>query len=107
MDLVRDHLAGKEMEIGRFYERTGQYLAAIIRYRKVTEEYDTTSHVPEALHRLVESYLALGLPEEARKAAAVLGYNYPGSNWYERRSEESRVGKECVSTCRSRWSRFH
>src|SRR3546814_14127237 len=55
MDLVRDHLAGKEMEIGRFYERTGQYIAAIIRYRKVTEEYDTTSHVPEALHRLVES----------------------------------------------------
>lgn len=84
MDLVRDHLAGKEMEIGRFYERTGQYLAAIIRYRKVTEEYDTTSHVPEALHRLVESYLALGIPEEARKAAAVLGYNYPGSKWYER-----------------------
>jgi outer membrane protein assembly factor BamD len=84
IDLVRDHLAGKEMEIGRFYERTSQYLAAVIRYRKVTEEYDTTSHVPEALHRLVECYLALGIPEEARKTAAVLGYNYPGSKWYER-----------------------
>ncbi len=84
IDLVRDHLAGKEMEIGRFYERTSQYLAAVIRYRKVTEDYNTTSHVPEALQRLVECYLALGVPEEARKAAAVLGYNYPGSKWYER-----------------------
>lgn len=84
VDLVRDHLAGKEMEIGRFYEKTHQYLAAVIRYRKVSEEYNTTSHAPEALHRLVECYLALGIPEEARKTAAVLGYNYPGSKWYER-----------------------
>lgn len=84
IDLVRDHLAGKEMEIGRFYEMTNQYLAAVIRYRKVVDEYATTSHTPEALHRLVECYLAMGIPEEARKAAAVLGHNYPGSKWYER-----------------------
>lgn len=84
IDLVRDHLAGKEMEIGRFYEKTHQYLAAVIRYRKVIDDYNTTSHAPEALHRLVECYLELGVPEEARKAAAVLGHNYPGSKWYER-----------------------
>jgi len=84
IDLVRDHLAGKEMEIGRFYERTGQYLAAVLRYRKVVDDYSTTSHTPEALHRLVECYLELGVPEEARKSAAVLGYNYPGSKWYQR-----------------------
>lgn len=84
VDLVRDHLAGKEMEIGRFYERTNQYLAAVVRYRKVVDDYSTTSHTPEALHRLVESYLAMGIPEEAQKAAAVLGHNFPGSKWYER-----------------------
>lgn len=84
LDLTRDHLAGKEMEVGRFYEKQGQYLAAIGRFRNVVNQYDTTSHVPEALHRLVECYLALGVPEEAKKAAAVLGYNYPGSKWYER-----------------------
>jgi outer membrane protein assembly factor BamD len=84
VDLVRDHLAGKEMEIGRFYERAGRYLAAVVRYRKVVDEYQTTSHTPEALFRLVESYMHIGLPEEATKAAAVLGHNYPGSKWYER-----------------------
>ncbi|GGD99924.1 outer membrane protein assembly factor BamD [Polymorphobacter glacialis] len=84
VDLARDHLAGKEMEIGRFYQQQGLYLAAVSRFRAEIETYDTTSHTPEALHRLVESYLALGLPEEARKAAAVLGSNYPGSKWYER-----------------------
>ncbi|MFC3713952.1 outer membrane protein assembly factor BamD [Sphingoaurantiacus capsulatus] len=84
IDLARDHLAGKEMDIGRWYQSQGQYLGAIIRFRSVTEKYDTTTHVPEALERLVESYLALGIPEEAKKAAAVLGYNYPGSKWYER-----------------------
>ena len=87
IDLVNDHLAGKEMEIGRFYEKTHQYLAAVLRYRKVVDEYQTTSHVPEALFRLTEAYLALGVPEEAKKAAAVLGYNYPGSKWYERAFE--------------------
>lgn len=84
MDLVRDHLAGKEMEIGRFYERRRDWLAATIRFRKVIDEYQTTTHVPEALMRLTECYLSLGVPEEARKAAAVLGTNYPGSKWYER-----------------------
>jgi outer membrane protein assembly factor BamD len=84
VDLVRDHLAGKEMEVGRFYQRRGQWLAAVTRFRMVIDEYQTTSHAPEALMRLTESYLALGVPEEARKAAAVLGANYPGTKWYER-----------------------
>lgn len=84
IDLARDHLAGKEMEIGRFYQKQGLYLAAIIRFRTVIDQYDTTSHTPEALQRLVESYLAMGIPEEAVKAAAVLGSNYPGSKWYDR-----------------------
>ena len=84
VDLIRDHLAGKEMEIGRFYQRRSQWLASVIRFRKVVDEYDTTTHVPEALERLTESYLALGIPEEAKKSAAVLGHNYPGSKWYER-----------------------
>lgn len=84
VDLARDHLAGKEMEIGRFYQNQGLFLAAIIRFRNEIDNYDTTSHTPEALHRLVECYLALGIPEEAKKAAAVLGSNYPGSVWYQR-----------------------
>ena len=84
IDLVRDHLAGKEMEVGRFYQRRGEWLASIVRFRKVVDEYDSTTHTPEALQRLTESYLALGLPAEAKKAAAVLGANYPGSKWYGR-----------------------
>ena len=84
IDLVNDHLAGKEMEIGRFYQGRKQWLASVGRFRNVAENYATTSHTPEALERLVESYLALGLPEEAKKAGAVLGYNYPGSEWYGR-----------------------
>ena len=84
VDLVYDHLAGKEMEVGRFYQRRGQWLSAVLRFRVVIDKYQTTTHVPEALERLVESYLALGVPAEARKAAAVLGANYPGSKWYER-----------------------
>lgn len=84
IDLARDHLAGKEMETGRWYQSQGQYIAAVSRFRTVIDKYDTTTHVPEALERLVETYLALGIPEEAKKAAAVLGYNYPGSKWYER-----------------------
>lgn len=82
IDLARDHLAGKEMSIGRYYLTRGYYLAAINRFRTVVEKYQTTSHVPEALHRLVEAYTAIGVPEEAQKAAAVLGHNYPGSEWY-------------------------
>lgn len=84
MDLLRDHLAGKEMEIGRFYEDRGQWLAASLRFRTVIDKYQTTMHTPEALMRLTETYLALGVPEEAQKAAAVLGANYPGTEWYER-----------------------
>ena len=84
IDLVRDHLAGKEMEIGRFYEGRGQWLAASMRFRTVVDDYQTTTHAPEALMRLTETYLALGVHDEARKAAAVLGANYPGTEWYER-----------------------
>jgi len=83
IDLARDHIAGKEMEVGRFYQRKGDYVAAINRYRNVIENYQTTTHVPEALLRLTESYLALGVVDEAQTAAAVLGYNYPGSEWYQ------------------------
>ena len=84
VDLVRDHLAGKEMEIGRFYQTRAQWLAASMRFRAVIENYQSTTHVPDALMRLTESYLALGVREEAKKAAAVLGANYPGTDWYER-----------------------
>jgi outer membrane protein assembly factor BamD len=84
IDLVNDHLAGKEMEIGRFYEKTGSWLAAQIRFQNVVEKYQTTSHTAEALYRLTETSLALGIPTEAQKYAAVLGSNYPGSVWYER-----------------------
>ena len=87
IDLVRDHLAGKEMEIGRFYQRRSQWLASVMRFRTVVDEYQTTSHAPEALMRLTESYLALGIPEEARRAAAVLGVNYPETRWYQRAYE--------------------
>jgi outer membrane protein assembly factor BamD len=82
VDLARDHLAGKEMEVGRFYLKRGEHIAAINRFRTVVENFQTTTHVPEALHRLTEAYLALGVVEEAQTAAAVLGYNYPGSEWY-------------------------
>jgi outer membrane protein assembly factor BamD len=84
LDLINDHLAGKEMEVGRYYERAGNWLAATNRFRAVVEKYQTTSHTPEALERLVECYLALGIPAEAKKAAAVLGRNYPNSPWYKR-----------------------
>jgi outer membrane protein assembly factor BamD len=78
-----DHLAGKEMLVGRYYQKNQQYVGAINRYRTVIERYQTTTHVPEALHRLVECYLALGVQEEAKEAAAVLGHNFPGSDWYQ------------------------
>src|SRR3546814_17682267 len=85
VDLVQDHLAGKEMEIGRFYQRSSNWLAASIRFREVVDKYQTTSHAAEALYRLTECYPALGIP----------------------RSEARRVGKACVSTCRSRWLPAH
>ena len=87
LDLVADHLAGKEMEIGRFYQRSGRWLAAQLRFRNVLDEYQTTSHTPEALYRLTESSLALGIREEAVKYTAVLGANYPGTEWYEKAYE--------------------
>lgn len=93
VDLIRDHLAGKEMEIGRFYERRREWLAATIRFRKVIDSYDTTSHTPEALLRLTECYLSLGVPEEAKKSAAVLGANYPGTEWYKKAYELVRKHK--------------
>jgi outer membrane protein assembly factor BamD len=83
IDLGRDHLAGKEMNVGRFYQRQRLYGAAIGRFKRVVEDFQTTNHVPEALHRLTEIYLALGLPDEARASASVLGHNFPGSPWYQ------------------------
>ncbi|MES3082747.1 outer membrane protein assembly factor BamD [Sphingomonas faeni] len=83
IDLVNDHLAGKEMEIGRFYETRGQWLAANGRFRTVIDKFQQTTHTPEALMRLTETYLQLGVPIEAEKAAAVLGRNYPGTDWYD------------------------
>lgn len=82
IDLTRDHLAGKEMDVGRWYQRRDELNAAVNRFRYVVTNYQTTSHTPEALHRLVECYLALGLHDEAVATAAVLGYNYPGDRWY-------------------------
>jgi outer membrane protein assembly factor BamD len=84
IDLVRDHLAGKEMEVGRYYQRRQLWLASINRFQNVVQNYQTTTHVPEALHRLTESYLALGMKQQAQEAAAVLGHNFPGSEWYQR-----------------------
>lgn len=81
--LVRDQLAGKEMLIGRFYQTRGHYLAAINRFRNVVTNYERTSHVPEALLRLTELYTAMGVMDQAQEYAAVLGYNFPGSEWYE------------------------
>jgi outer membrane protein assembly factor BamD len=82
VDMVNDQLAGKEMTIGRWYLRQSDTIAAIGRFRSVVDRYQTTSHAPEALYRLVEAYLTLGLIEEAKRDGAVLGYNYPGDAWY-------------------------
>jgi outer membrane protein assembly factor BamD len=86
IDMVYDQLAGKEMEVGRFYLTRDQHLAAINRFRRVIEDehFQRTSHVPEALHRLVEGYLSVGMTEEAQRMAAILGHNFPGSDWYQR-----------------------
>jgi outer membrane protein assembly factor BamD len=86
IDMVYDQLAGKEMEIARFYLTRDQHLAAINRFRNVIENpnYQRTSHVPEALHRLVEAYISVGMTDQAQRAAAILGYNFPGSEWYQR-----------------------
>lgn len=97
LDLLKDHLAGKEMDVGRYYQRSGQWLAASYRFRTVVDQYQTTSHAPEALERLVETYLALGVPTEAWKASAVLGRNYPDTYWYRQslrllRAEQQKTG---------------
>jgi outer membrane protein assembly factor BamD len=86
LDMVYDQLAGKEMTIGRFYLQRDQHLAAINRFRNVieNENFQRTTHVPEALHRLVEAYLSVGMTEEAQRMASILGYNFPGSEWYQR-----------------------
>ncbi|MAP96512.1 MAG: outer membrane protein assembly factor BamD [Ponticaulis sp.] len=83
MDMIRDQLAGKEMEVGRWYLRRNQHLAAINRFKRVIDEFETTSHTPEALYRLTEAYLSIGLTSEANRAASVLGYNYGQTDWYE------------------------
>ena len=82
LDLTNDHLAAKEMVVGRYYLKRRHYLAAINRFRVVADKFQTTTHVPESLHRLTEAYLALGLDDEARRTTAILGHNYPGSDWY-------------------------
>jgi outer membrane protein assembly factor BamD len=82
-DLAFDHLAAKEMEIGRYYLKRGNYTAAINRFRVVVQDFQTTTHTAEALHRLVEAYLALGLTDEAQTAGAILGYNYQSSPFYD------------------------
>ena len=82
-DLAFDHLAGKEMEIGRYYLKRGHYAAAVNRFRTVVEDFQTTSHTAEALFRAIEAYLSLGLLDEAQTAGAILGFNYRSSEWYD------------------------
>ena len=82
IDLTMDHLAGKEMAVGRYYLTRGDYIGAINRFRNVVQQYQTTPQIAEALERLTEANYALGLNSEAQTAAAVLGANYPGSQWY-------------------------
>ena len=83
-NFLRDHLASKEMEVGRYYLKRSHYVPAINRFRGVIEEFSTTSQVPEALHRLVEAYLSLGFTDEAQTAGAILGHNYKSTDWYDR-----------------------
>jgi outer membrane protein assembly factor BamD len=82
IDLTQDHLAGKEMAVGRYYLTRGDYIGGINRFKAVVQQYQTTPQIAEALERLTEAYYALGLDSEAQTAAAVLGANYPGSQWY-------------------------
>lgn len=104
LDLTVDHLAGREMTVGRFYLQKGHYLAAINRFRRVIDDYQTTTHVPEALHRLAEAYTALGLDNEARKMAAILGHNFPGSEWYI--DSYQLVENEQIRPQREAWYKF-
>ena len=84
IDLVNDHLAGSEMDVGRYYLHVNNPISAISRFQNVIQNYETTEHVPEALYRMVESYMMLSLKEEAKKYGSVLGHNYNDSKWYER-----------------------
>lgn len=109
LDLTYDHLAGKEMTVGRFYLRQGHYMAAINRFARVVEEYQTTTHTAEALHRLVEAYTRLGVHEEAERYASVLGHNFPGSDWYADSyyavtDEDLRVQRERPGWMRRTWN---
>ena len=83
IEMARDQLAGKEMEVGRYYMNKRDFIGAINRFKVVVTQYQTTRHVEEALMRLTEAYLALGIVDEAQTAAAVLGHNYPDSEWYK------------------------
>jgi outer membrane protein assembly factor BamD len=103
LDLTKDHLAGKEMMIGRYYLGQQEYLSAASRFRTVVEQFDTTTHAPEALHRLVEVYLLLGVKEEAEHYAAVLGHNFPESEWYERSYALLRGSKNPNATQKKSW----
>ncbi len=82
IDFIKNHLAGKEMDVGRFYLNKMSYIAAINRFKRVVDVFGTTSHTPEALHRLTECYVAIGLMDQAKSSASVLGHNYPNSSWY-------------------------
>jgi len=111
IDMVNDQLAGKEMAIGRYYQRAGQPLAALNRYKSVidNQDYQRTSHTPEALYRLVEVNLTLGLKEEAMRNGSVLGFNYPGSPWYAEAyallSEEGQKPEVAPTGQRESWLR--
>ena len=111
IDMVNDQLAGKEMNIGRYYQRANQPLAAMGRYKAVidNEAFQRTSHTPEALYRLVEVYLTLGLKDEAERNGAVLGYNYPGSPWYAEAyallTEDGRQPETAPTAERESWLR--
>jgi outer membrane protein assembly factor BamD len=108
LDLVEDHLAGKEMEVGRYYLKRRDYIAAVNRFKKVVTDYPTTAQAEEALYRLVEAYTALGITPEAQKYASVLGYNYPGGEWYKNAYELVLDGKEPVTSSGSKgsWYKF-
>lgn len=102
LDLVKDHLAGKEMEVGRYYLKGNKLIAAINRFKIVVDNYQTTNHTPEALYRLSYSYLRMGIKDEAVKYAAVLGHNYPDSQWYKR-SYELLQGSEVQQVQEENW----
>lgn len=104
LDLTIDHLAGREMVVGRYYQRQGRYIGAANRFRTVVERYPTTTHVPEALLRLAEIYTALGLTDQANNMAAVLAYNYPDSEWYA--DAYSLVGNAGKPPASKPWYRF-